>query len=235
MRKAFLLFTLVSFTFASCVKRQNNKPTTYVVNGVHDVTLMDNTQSLDLQFLYMGPIQENVTLDVSGLPQGVTKTISVVQGVPTFNTMVSFSDMSAIPGTYPVQLVCDGTETGEKTYDFNVKVKNQPVCGLLTSYNGTSNCGIANFTNDITAVTTVEDANINDIRFSNFGGNGFSANGVANCSDMTIIIPYQSINGNTSISGQGTFTSTGTVTIYYTIIVGGVSTNCSFTMNRFNL
>jgi hypothetical protein len=235
MRKAFLLFTLVSFTFASCVKRQNNKPTTYVVNGVHDVTLMDNTQSLDLQFLYMGPVQENVMLDVTGLPQGVIKTISVAEGVPTFYSNISFSDMSAIPGTYPAQLVCTGTETGEKTYDFNVKVKNQPVCGLLTGYNGTTNCDTGNFIDNISAVTTVEDAVENEIRFSNFGGDGYVVTAIANCNDMTIIIPYQSINGNTSVSGQGTFTSTGTITIYYTIIIGGVSTNCSFTMNRYNL
>lgn len=235
MRKAFLLFTLACFTFASCVRNQNVKPTTYVVNGVHDVTLMDDSETLDLLFQYLGPVQENVSLDVTGLPQGVIKTISVTEGVPTFSTQVTLSDMSAIPGTYPCQIVCEGTETGNKTYDFNVWVKNQPVCGLLTSYNGTGTCDTLNFVDNISAVTPDENADINDIRFANFGGTGFVVNGVANCADMTIIIPYQSINGNTSISGQGTFTSTGTVTVYYTIIVGGVSTNCQFTMNRYNL
>ncbi|MBL7719899.1 MAG: hypothetical protein JNL72_13760 [Flavipsychrobacter sp.] len=142
--------------------------------------------------------------------------------------------MSALPGTYPVQLVCDGTETGVKTYDFNVRIKNQPVCGLLTTFNGTSDCSV-NYVDTISAIVYNDESDVNTIRFANFGGRGFAVSATATCSAGTIVIPQQSINSNTTISGQGTFTSTGTITIYYTIIVGGVGTACQFTMNRFNL
>ena len=201
------------------------------VSGVHDI-VVGNVYG-DSMSLNIGGIEENVNLAVTGLPQGVLTSINPASGVPEFTSFLRFTNMSAVPGTYACQLVFSGTESGKKTYDFSAVVKGALVCGLLTPYNGTSNCN-ANFTDNISAVVTQETP-INDIRFQNFGGRGFPVTGTANCNNRTIIVPLQSINGTTSISGEGTFTTTGTVQVNYIITINGVSTSCWFAMQRYNL
>jgi hypothetical protein len=233
------VFAFLSFALFSCSSNNNNNNTNGMglikVSGIHDVVVgMTYGDSMSLTIEGTRSIDENVALTITGLPSGVTANVSPSSGVPTFASFVRFTNMSAIPGSYDCQLTCTGTKSGKKSYDFNVTVHGAPVCGLLTTYNGTSNCG-ANFTDDITAVVTNTEANINDIRFANFGGRGFAVTGQSNCNNKTIIIPYQSINSTTSISGEGTFTSTGSIQINYIITVSGVSTSCWFTLQRYNL
>lgn len=213
----------------SCSSNNNNNNVGLMkVNGVHDI-VVGNVYG-DSMSLNIDGLEENVTLAVTGLPQGVLTSINPASGIPEFTSFLRFTNMSAVPGTYDCQLVCSGTESGKKTYDFTAVVKGPLVCGLLTPYSGTSNCN-ANFSESISAVVTQESA-INDIRFQNFGGRGFPVTATANCNNMTIIVPLQSINSTTSISGEGTFTTTGTVQINYIITVNNVSTSCWFALQR---
>jgi hypothetical protein len=231
------ILAFLSFALFSCSSNNNNSNGIGLikVSGIHDVIVgMNYGDSMALTIEGTRSIDENVAVTITGLPTGVNAYITPSSGVPMFASFIRFTSMSAIPGTYKCQLTCTGTKSGKKSYDFTVTVNGAAVCGLLTPYNGTSNCG-ANYTDNISAVVTNTQATINDIRFANFGGRGFPATGTANCNTGRILVPYQSINSTTSVSGEGTFTTTGSVQINYTITVSGVSTNCWFTMQRYNL
>lgn len=224
-----------SMVFFSCTTSNNNNnggPGLMKVNGVHDIQVsMDYSDSMEL---YVDGMEENVSLAFTGLPDGVQSTISPSSGVPEFSSFARFNSLSAIPGTYDCQLVCQGSKSGKKTYNFQTVVKGAAICGLLTAYNATSNCN-ANYVENITGIVPTVETAINDIRFQNFGGRGFAVTAKANCNNRTILVPLQSINGSTSISGEGTFTSTGSIQINYVITVNGSSTSCWFTLQRYNL
>jgi hypothetical protein len=236
MRKAYLLFTLLCFAFSACKKSNtNDRPTTYVVNGIHDVEVsLDESDSWALGVQYVGPVQENVSLSIEGLPAGVIYDISPETGVPSFSTNVSFRDLSAQPGVYACKLVCNGSQTGRRSYDFNITVGEQAICGLLGTYTRvSSNCDTVTYTEVIAAVNA--DANTNLIKFSNFLNSGYQVTATVNCNTSTITIPNQPLSGNnSSISGSGTFTTTGIngISIRYTVIENGVSRTCDLTLLR---
>jgi hypothetical protein len=129
-------------------------------------------------------------------------------------------------------LICEGSKTGTKHYDFNITVKNQPFCGLPGVFSGTSDCGVPGFTDTISAVDHTNESDVNDVRFANFGGRGIAVTGTATCSSGNLSLPYQSVGNDTYVNGQGTFTATGSVTIYYTMVISGVSHHCQFTLER---
>lgn len=243
MRKAYLLFTLLCITFAACKKNNNNKPTTYVVHGVHDIALTQGeTYDYSLFLDYVGPVQENVTLEMLGLPSGVSVDFSRTGGVPSFTTDVTLRNNSAEPGMYECQLKTHGDQTGDKFYDFTINVKSAPICGLLGNYTYTSTCDtpVMGTAETLTAASVPVENAVNPVRFANFGAHGWIVSGKVDCSTNKITIDLQSVNtsGNVQVSGTGSFTSAGTITINYTIYttVAGVTTQeaCMFTMLRTN-
>lgn len=224
------ILAISSLTLFSCASNNNNNGVGLMkVNGIHDIRVsMDYSDSMELD---IDGLEETVSLSFTGLPQGVYTTITPSAGVPEFSSFIRFSSMSAIPGTYNCQLVCQGTESGTKSYDFKTVVNGPAICGLLTAYNGTSNCN-GNYVENITGIVPPVEQTVNEIRFQNFGGRGFTVVAQANCNNRTILVPLQSINGTTSISGEGTFTTTGSIHINYIISVSGNPTSCWFTLQR---
>jgi hypothetical protein len=243
MRKAYLLFTLLVVGLASCKPNRNDKATTYNVSNVHDIELTQGEEySYELFLSYIGPVQENVTLDIEGLPEGITYDFSKWGGIPSFNTEVTLRNNSAEPGTYECVLTTTGDKTGEKSYDFTVTVKTEPLCGTLGTYtyNLTSLCdpslfgGLLTTSETVTAAMPPVENAVNPVRFANFGGySGLIVQGKINCTNNKVEIPLQSVGTNLEISGTGTFTSAG-MTISYTIYNNGVQTPCSFTMIKTN-
>ncbi len=237
MRKAYLLFTLLMIGLASCKPKQNNKPTTYAVSNVHDIELTQGEEySYELFLSYLGPVQENVTLDISGLPEGITVDFSKTGGVPSFGSVVTLRNNSAEPGVYPCELHTTGTQTGEKTYEFTITVKAEPLCGTLGTYAYTMVCdttGAGATSEVITAAQTPVENAVNPVRFENFGRRGWVVIAKINCSNNTIEIPLQSVGGGLEISGQGTFSSTG-MNVNYTIYSAGPAQVCNFTLLRSN-
>lgn len=243
MRKAYLLFTLLVVGLASCKPNRNDKATTYNVGNVHDIELTQGEQySYDLFLSYIGPVQENVVLDITGLPEGITYDFSKWAGIPSFTTEVTLRNNSAEPGVYPCVLHTTGEKTGEKTYNFNVTVKTEPLCGTLGNYtyNLTALCdplmfgGLLTTSETLTAAMPPVENAVNPVRFNNFGGySGLAVQGKIDCSTNKVSIPLQSVGPNMEISGTGTFTSSG-MTISYTIFNNGAQTACSFTMIKTN-
>lgn len=244
MRKAYLLFTLLAVGLASCKPNRNDKATTYNVSNVHDIELTQGEQDSYLITIgYVGPIQENVTLDVTGLPAGISYDFSTWAGIPTFSSTITLRNNSAEPGVYPCVLHTEGDKTGEKNYNFNVTVKTEPLCGTLGnySYNLTALCdptlfgGLLTTSETITAAQPPVENAVNPIRFNNFGGySGLVVSGKINCSNNNIEIPLQSVGTNLQISGTGSFTSAG-MTVTYSIFNNGVfQSSCNFTMIKTN-
>lgn len=239
MRKAYLLFTLLMIGLASCKPKQNDKPTTYAVGNVHDIELGQGGQYYyDLDVAYLGPVQENVILEMVGLPEGITAHFSKTGGIPPFQSRVTLRNNSAEPGLYAVSLKTTGKQTGEKNYDFNINVVTEPLCGTLGTYTYTMVCDptIVNpsTSETITAAQTPVENTVNPVRFENFGRRGWVVTGEINCSNNTIKIPLQPVGGGMEISGTGTFTSTGMNVSYTLYSSGGSGQVCNFTLLRSN-
>jgi hypothetical protein len=243
MRKAYLLFTLLCIGLASCKPSRNNKATTYTVSNVHDIELTQGEEyDYELLLSFVGPVQENVDLDITGLPDGISYDFSKTGGIPSFTSVVTLRNNSAEPGVYDCKLTTTGSKTGEKSYDFSVTVKSEPLCGTLGTYtynlgglcDPTLFGGILNTNETVSAASVPVENEINPVRFSNFGGySGLVVQGKINCSNNKIEIPVQPVGGGIEIGGTGSFTASG-MTIAYTIYNNGVNTTCNFTMIKTN-
>jgi hypothetical protein len=240
MRKAYLLFTLFCIGLASCKPNRNNKPTTYSVNNVHDIELSQGEEyAFELFLNYLGPVQENVTLDIEGLPEGISADFSKTGGIPSFTTEVTLRNNSADPGVYNVQLITTGSQTGEKAYDFTITVETDPLCGVLGTYTYTAICDpldstiVVSTSEVVTSATVpVQDA-VNPVRFENFGRRGWVVTANINCATGKVEIPLQSVGGGMEVSGTGTFTASG-MQVSYTIYSSASPVNCNFTLLRSN-
>jgi hypothetical protein len=240
MRKAYLLFTLLCIGLASCKPSRNTKPQTYTVSNVHDIELTQGEEyAFELFLSYIGPIQENVTLDMVGLPEGISFDFSKWVGIPSFTTEVTLRNNSADPGVYNCQLVATGSETGEKTYDYTVTVETDALCGTLGTYTYTAVCNALDSSlsistsEEITSATTPVQNEVNPVRFENFGRRGWIVTGNIDCSTNKITIPLQSVGGGMEVSGTGTFTASG-MQVSYTIYSSAAPVSCNFTLLRSN-
>lgn len=240
MRKAYLLFTLLCIGFASCKPNRNNKPTTYTVNNVHDIELSQGEEySFELFLNYLGPVQENVDLEIVGLPAGISADFSKTGGIPSFISVVTLRNNSADPGVYDAQLITHGSQTGEKAYDFTITVKTDPLCGVLGTYTYTAVCNAldsslsTSTTETITSATVPVENAINPVRFANFGRRGWVVSANINCATGKVEIPLQSVGNGFEVSGTGTFTPSG-MQISYSIFSSGPTQTCNFTLLRSN-
>ena len=226
----------------SCKKTDNNEntgssvnanTTTYTVNGVDDINIFQGQNDhWNLAILNRGRIYETINLAIEGLPQGTTATFSTASGIPTFTSTVTFATTNTLPGVYPCKLLTTGIETKQNIYNFNLKVTKAPICGLLQTFEGTSDCDPA-FISVITSTAPPIEDSINVVEIANFGGNSFPVFAHVDCSTSSIEIQSQTFtynSGTITISGSGTFTSGSVITINYNITVNGIPESCTFTM-----
>jgi hypothetical protein len=154
LRKPFCLFVVLALFLAGCGKGSDNGGTgptafQFIINGIHDVT-MDATGGNILPVavaLYTG-IQEPVTLSVTGLPAGLTASITPATGTPDFGSVITFSGTTT-PGTYPIKLA--GTSASYyKEYGLSVIVP-----GNTFNINGTRDVTLGGSSNIDTLNLTV--------------------------------------------------------------------------------
>lgn len=235
MQKIFtlILFAVSLFSFNSCTKSNGEAATTYTVNGLHDITVAQGeSDELVLDFRNIDGYQEEIVLDVEGLPAGVSVSFSTKSGIPTFTSRIVITNKAAVAGIYDCRLVVNGSLSGKRVFSFTLEVTTQPVCGLVGNYSYTSNCN--NIPGAVESIAV--SSNSSSIRFGNFGAHGWVVYGDVNCANGTIEVPLQSVGGTLSVGGNGVFSSGGTMTINYTIFTSGnnTGTNCSFTLLRSN-
>ena len=234
MKKIFTLIMLGAaiITASSCSKSNNNgNPNIYTVSGLGGISLSQGEDDeLMLTINNTGDFQETVSLNVEGLPSGVSVSFSTKSGIPTFSTRITFSNNSAAMGTYDCRLAITGASTGTKYYDFTLVISNEAACGLPGPYIYTATCnGQLTGTDSLLSFT-----NTASVRFGNFGAHGWIVYGYVNCATGVIEVPLQSVGNNTQVGGTGSFTTTGNLTMSYTIFTSGGNTDCNFTMLRSN-
>lgn len=236
MRKLFTLLALCTLSAGiySCSKPGNSNGTTYTVSGITAISLAQGeSDALNLNIQTVGSYQEQVSLDVDGLPDGVSVSFAPKSGTPSFNTVVTFTNTSAEIGTYNCRLIVRGTGSKVRYYDFVLTITNLPTCGIPGTYNYTQTCNGNSGVDTLTSFT-----GSNNVRFRNFGAHGWVVMASASCANGTIEVPLQSVGGNVSVGGNGYFNQDGTITVNYTIytVVGNttVTNDCTLNMLRFN-
>lgn len=230
---AIAAFALVT-GFSSCSKSDSDSlPTNYKIDGVHDITLqptVNPTNYMQLNVSYVGKVQERIDLSTEGLPAGCGQEISVTGGYPEFSSLISFTDTSVSPGTYPMKLICVGSKTGRKSYDFNLIVKPEPDYGtqFIGAYpNTNSSCASPTYTATITAGDKV-----NKIMLNNFDNNGTSVYALVTYYGQTLTIPQQTINGVTYTGSANVYNGPTSFYLYYTKTVSGSTQSCTVWFNK---
>lgn len=105
MKKMIFAVLSAMFLFAACKKNDaayDQTPAPFTVNGVRDVD-MNRDAGLNLSIVQAPESAgDRVTLNVSGLPSGVTAIVSTLSGC----SHISFAaDGNAAGGTYAVRIV----------------------------------------------------------------------------------------------------------------------------------
>ena len=220
---------LCVIAYAECEKSYTQARPDYIVNGIHDISMVNNSlptgspTSLTLSISYDAQsyaAQEEVSLSLSGLPAGITMdTTWITKGYPTFTTTLNLYDTSAVgvtPGTYTITLTTTGSSTGKKTFPFTLKVSNMPSCtAALVGYYGDcySSCVGSYYTDSLYN----DPVTPNKVWFSNFFHTGHAVYAVLNCNNMQLTIPSQSING---VIYSASYLSVYNHSIYGNIVTG---------------
>lgn len=231
MRKlTTLLLAACALLTYSCNKPGNKAQTQpYAINGVDDIQIKQGEDdSWNLEVRSIGPVYETVTLSITGLPQGVTATMTQSSGQPTFFSTVVFKNTNALPGSYPCVLTASSPEAGASTYNFMLKISNPILCGLIRNYTGYTSCDTTKFLSNIIATAPPIEDSINIVQINNFANHGLNVKANIDCATSTVDIPLQWFNSNTvSVVGSGTFTGGASMSVNYTITVNGSPTSCT--------
>ena len=241
----YLYLLIALLAFLSCKKTTNvtnNIPVSnypgFTVQGLSDINLSRNSYAqMSMSVVYHDSIQEKVTLEFSPLPAGVVLADNWIKsGYPTFSNSLLFLDTNvlnpAIPGTYPMTLKATGSQSGLKTYSFNIAISDIP--SVSDAYIGVyPNCTITG-TSVHYIDTIVKDAAItNKVWFKNFGNTGktvaaiFNANATGVATSITI--PPQKAD-TINVSGSGTINTSGTATYRIRCFTHINSASINFTM-----
>lgn len=189
-------------TLYSC-KKSSDTNTNFKVDGVQDVTVAPRTSDITLQvyITYSGSIKESVGLSLEGMPTGCRFSIDNAQGTPPFTAIIRFKDTAVVPGNYPLNLICIGSETGKQTYAFNLIANAEK--DYRSTFVGTYSKSLSSCDQShhyTIKITPAEE--INKIYLSNLDNAGTLIYGSIFDSGQTIVIPEQTINGIT-FSGTG--------------------------------
>ncbi|MGN6567627.1 MAG: hypothetical protein ACTHJ0_06730 [Flavipsychrobacter sp.] len=181
--------------------------------------------------LYIGPIQENVDITLSGLPKGISAdTTNPHSGVAPFTCYFTLTnDGTAAGGVYPIKVNCHGSKTGDKYYSFNLKVLRAPQCTSMVTGKWTRNfdCNGNAYVDSI----IVDPAGFsNRIYFTNFNGQGISIYAELDCNNGFINIPSQTVGGHTYY-GSGNFAS-GNIAYNFSDVTSTSNVSCFDNMTK---
>lgn len=234
-------FAAITAIIVSCDKAVK-VPVYYTVQTNHDSIVRDifipDTGTYDLQILvkYMsGYPQDPVKLKITGLPSDISVTPDTVNAVPTYTQDFVFYTNHATHGTYHVTLTGSAPEEISQTYYFSITVVPANCAsllfGTLTCRDSCTHAGKYSYT-----ATAWGNGSSDTLIVNNFGGYGTNtyATAVLNCDNDSVMIPGQYIGNGVTLSGKGTYTTTGMVISYSatgTPIASG-SDNCIVTFSK---
>ncbi len=238
--KRIVLFLLAFCAIIISCKKVVRVPLNYSVENAQDTTPQDvylmstGTAYVDVEVKFLGgPATDSVTLEVRGVPAGITVSPSKATGIPTYYYKYVYTTKNMPVGTYPVSIVSSAPGTVTKTYNYNLIVIPAD-CGTLFigNLNGSNNCSVRDITyvSEVTATDTANKVSVN-----NLGGYGLNTNTIVklDCEHDSLHIASQNIGNGVTMSGYGTFTSNKMV-IYYSAVAtpGAPADVCTATLSK---
>ena len=241
MKKISLVVVLLVLIITGCTKKyyygsEGNDNPPYIVQGINDFSINEDSgpSVMGLSIMYQNSDQENVKVSLENVPAGLFTIIERPSGIPSFSSFIQFTDSSATPGTYTVNLVVTGAKSGKKSFPFTITVTTTPDCRdeIIGTYSTSSLCsaGPSNYSSDIE-----KDVVNKRIIIKNWENSGEQVFATTNCINGQLTIPSQTVNGVT-YSGNGSFGQWSPtqmrVSISYTRTTSSGSSGCNVFMTN---
>lgn len=123
MNRITLIAAMMLLAVVACKKKdtptqETGKTFTYTLNGLRDILLEDNISSTSL-LLDVEPLEgerKKVAIDIQGVPPKVDYKISITEGVPPFNTIISFQGNGGEVGSFPITISTKAESEEAKFY-----------------------------------------------------------------------------------------------------------------------
>ncbi len=241
MKRIVLFFVALCAVMFSCSKYRKpaHIPVSYAVENSQDTTPQDiylpitgkKYVSVEVKFL-TGNTTDSVTLEIKGLPQGITVSPQRSSGVPTYYYKYIYTTTNMPVGTYPVSIVATAPATEPKVYNFNLIVIPNDCAALFPeTMKGSNSCSDRSYA----YTTTLESPNKNELIIHNLGGYGLETEThvILNCEQDSLYISSQNIGNGVIMEGKGTFTDS-KLTIYYSAVTapGAAAEVCTATLSK---
>ncbi len=220
--KHILLFALPFLFFLSCKKdKDRDLGHSFNIHGIADVYLEPGgLYILELEIKHVEGAQKNISLEISGMPSGVTAKFSTSSGIPDFATVLTITTTEAVEaGVYPLVITCsDGAATKEYKFSLHIRDCLKKLSGRKT---GMDVCPSDSFPYEAEVMwVSGLDSRIYIVGFAGFSGGFIYAD--VDCETGAVTIPRQKIDGyyyggQYEIWGSGTF-SNGKIEITYTYV-----------------
>ena len=223
MKKTIALLSLLILAMLGCKKdSKTDNAMQYSINGISDVTFKSAKQSIAISITHVSGPQEAVNLSVTGMPTGMSYTLSTTSGTPSFSTIFEISRTSNVTkGIYPIKFTSTTAAGVAKSVDFKLIVESSCPEALEGKYDDMSDPSIPyEYT-----VSTKSD-NPNRLYFYQKGFSTPDYYGDIDCGTGIITVPNQPYFELTAqnVSGTGTFSfSPKSITLNLTVTFGGAS------------
>jgi len=235
MKRIILFLLTICAVGVSCTKSVK-VPMSYTVENEKDTTPQNvyitatGKAYVDLTVKFLSGTPDSVTLEVQGIPNGITVSPQRSTGIPTYYYKYIYTANNIAVGTYPISIVATAPGTATQVYNYNLIVIPADCASLfIGNLTGSNGCTSRSYTYPVTGVSS---GTTNVLTVNNFGGYGSntSVNISLNCDIDSLYIPSQNIGNGITMQGSGTFTSSG-MNVYYTVS-GAVSESCSATLSK---
>ncbi len=110
----------------------------YIVSGLTDINigLYRDSAILIIGVQHVSGQQQKVSFSVSGMPDGITATLTPESGIPPFTTTIRFQSSYAKAGTYPIKFKGMSESGKENSYTIDMKVSGTAIpCATIISQN----------------------------------------------------------------------------------------------------
>lgn len=240
MKKVAFFFLAICGLVSSCSKSVY-VPVSYSVEDDYGKVpsqfyIPSNGTSSDIDIVVKflsGSPTDSVTLQVVGLPSGITVSPQKSTGLPTYYYKYVYTTNNVAVGTYPVSFIASAPHTQDQKIDFNLIVIPPDCASLFTgTLTGSNACTSRNYT--YTSTGSLGDS-VNKVVITNLGGYGPTTSTIIklNCQHDSLTIANQNIGNGVMMSGYGTFTGN-QMTIYYSAVTtpGAAAETCTATITK---
>lgn len=193
---------LIAFalTICSCTKVTKSK-VDHTVTGIENVILPENgSERLNLSINTESKRSEQISLSISGLPEGITANFNNTTGQPPFDTELYMRDDSSKAGSYDVEIISSGVSGTVHNHKFTLTTVEKTCAKKIAGkFRSTTFCRV-NRGQVLGLVDIYVDPN--NLSQLNFKWNNETMVLIVNCGTSEIILPSQKLD-NYTISGTG--------------------------------